>query len=131
LINDVIAESERRFSARRPCSADAVREAGEPLVGFSAAMAQADSAIKGFLLPRMYRHERIMRIMDAARGIVRDLFTHYLAHPDHLPAEWAQDVGEADAFGRARRVADFVAGMTDRYALIDHARHFDSTPELV
>jgi dGTPase len=131
LINDVIAESERRLAVKRPGTADAVREAGEPLVGFSAAMAQTDSAIKGFLLPRMYRHERVMSIMNAAQGVVRGLFTHYLAHPDDLPPEWSHDIEEADAIGRARRVADFVAGMTDRYALIDHARHFDSTPDLV
>jgi dGTPase len=131
LINDVIAESERRFARVRPRSADAVRESGEPMVGFSAAMGEADRAIKGFLLPRMYRHERIMRIMGAAEGVVSDLFAHYEAHPRDLPDEWAHDIEAADEGARARRVADFVAGMTDRYALIDHARHFDSTPELV
>ena len=131
LINDVIAESERRFARVRPRSADTVRESGEPMVGFSAAMGEADRAIKGFLLPRMYRHERIIRIMGAAEGVVSDLFAHYEAHPRDLPAEWAHDIEAADEGARARRVADFVAGMTDRYALIDHARHFDSTPELV
>jgi dGTPase len=131
LITDVVAESERRLARRSPCSVDAVREAGEPMIGFSAAMAEADRAIKGFLLPHMYRHERIMRIMRAAQDVVGNLFAHYLAHPQDLPAEWAHDVSPRDEASRARRVADFVAGMTDRYALIDHARHFDSTPELV
>jgi len=129
LIEDVVAESDRRIARVRPLAADGVREAGEPLVGFSPAMAATDRAIKGFLLPRMYRHPRVMRIMGNAQDIVRDLFAHYMATPADMPPEWAQDC--ADIPGRARRVADFVAGMTDRYALIDHARHFDSTPELV
>jgi dGTPase len=131
LIDDVIAESDRRLAAAAPRCADDVRGAATPMVEFSAEMAEMDRAIKAFLLPRMYRHERIMRIMGAAQDVVRDLFAHYLAHPEHLPAEWAQDLATADAAARALRVADFVAGMTDRYALIDHARHFDSTPELV
>jgi dGTPase len=129
LIEDVVAESDRRFARVGPLAADGVREAAEPLVGFSAAMAATDRAIKGFLLPRMYRHPRVMRIMGNAQDVVRDLFAHYMAAPGDMPAEWAQDC--ADIPGRARRVADFVAGMTDRYALIDHARHFDSTPDLV
>jgi dGTPase len=71
-----------------------------------------------------------MRIMQAAEGIVADLFRHFMAVPADMPAEWAHDIGTGlDA--RARRVADFIAGMTDRYALIEHARHFDSTAELV
>lgn len=129
LIEDVIGESDRRFTQVRPQSADDVRGAGAPLVGFSPAMAATDGAIKGFLLPRMYRHPRIMRIMGHAQEVVRDLYAHYMGKPADMPSEWAQDC--ADMRNRARRVADFVAGMTDRYALIDHARHFDSTPELV
>jgi len=129
-IEDVAAESERRLAAAAPRSADDVRLAGRPLVGFSPAMQAVDGAIKEFLFPRMYRHPRIMRIMRAAEGIVTDLFWHFMAAPADMPAEWAHDIGGArDA--RARRVADFIAGMTDRYALIEHARHFDSTPELV
>src|SRR5712692_385299 len=131
LIEDVIAESGRRLGEAAPRSADEVRFAGRPLVGFSAAMSEVDAAIKAFLLPRMYRHPRVMRIMDAAEGIVRDLFRHFMDKPDDMPAEWAQHLDGAEAAGRARRVADFIAGMTDRYALIEHARRFDLTPELV
>jgi dGTPase len=93
-------------------------------------MQAVDAAIKHFLFPRMYRHPRVMRIMAAARGIVADLFRHFMAVPADMPAEWAHDLG-AELDVRARRVADFIAGMTDRYALIEHARHFDSTAELV
>ena len=131
MIEDVVGESERRFAAAAPRSADDVRQAGRALVGFSAAMQAVDAAIKDFLFPRMYRHPRIMRIMAAAQGIVRDLFRHFMMAPADMPPEWAHGLGAADLAGRARRVADFIAGMTDRYALIEHARHFDSTPELV
>ena len=130
MIEDVVAESERRFGVAAPGSADDVRLAGHALVGFSPAMQEVDGAIKQFLFPRMYRHPRIMRIMEAAEGIVADLFRHFMAAPGDMPAEWAQDIG-TDHNAQARRVADFIAGMTDRYALIEHARHFDSTAELV
>jgi dGTPase len=128
LAEDVIAESARRLAALAPATPDEVRAAEEQIVGFSAAMAQADAAIKGFLYPRMYHHPRIARVMGAAEQVVRELFAHYVAYPADLPAEWAP--GAADPAGRARRIADFVAGMTDRYALNEHARLFDSTPEL-
>ncbi|MBV8112317.1 MAG: deoxyguanosinetriphosphate triphosphohydrolase [Hyphomicrobiales bacterium] len=130
MIEDVVAESDRRFAAAAPRSADDVRLAGRVLVGFSPAMQEVDGAIKEFLFPRMYRHPRVMGIMEKAQGIVADLFRHFMAKPADMPAEWAHDVG-ADLDARGRRVADFIAGMTDRYALIEHARHFDSTAELV
>ena len=128
LAEDVIAESGGRLEALAPATPDEVRAAEEQIVGFSAAMAEADAAIKGFLYPRMYHHPRIARVMGAAEQVVRELFAHYVAYPADLPAEWAP--GVADPAGRARRIADFVAGMTDRYALNEHARLFDSTPEL-
>ena len=127
MIEDVIAESGRRLAQLAPRSAEEVREAAAPVIAFSPAMGEADRAIKGFLYPRMYRHERIMRVMGEAETVVRDLFAHYAAQPGDMPAEWR---GETDANGRVRRIADFIAGMTDRYALIEHARLFGSTPEL-
>jgi dGTPase len=130
LIEDVIAESRRRLAALAPRSAADIRAASEPVVAFSAGMAEADVAIKGFLYPRMYRHPRIARIMQEAEGVVRDLFAHYTAHPDDMPPEWQSGLDREDEGGGARRIGDFIAGMTDRYALEEHARHFDSTPEL-
>ncbi len=131
MIEDVVAETRRRLQALAPRSADEVRRAKQPVVAFSDAMAEADRAIKGFLYPRMYRHERIVRIMDEAEGVVQDLFARYTADPGELPAEWAAGASDPeDAAYRARRIADFIAGMTDRYALIEHARLFEATPEL-
>jgi dGTPase len=128
MIEDVMAEAARQLRALAPRSADEVRHAGAPVVGFSAAMAEADRAIKGFLYPRMYRHPRVMRIMGEAEGVIRNLFAHYLAQPTDLPPEWS--FAAVEAADRARCIADFIAGMTDRYALVEHARFFDSTPEL-
>jgi dGTPase len=130
MIEDVIAQSRRRIVELAPDSPDAVRNAGRPVVGFSAAMAEADRAIKDFLYPRLYRHSRIMRIMGEAEEVVRRLFAHYLATPGDLPADWLSGIAAADAKGGALRIADFIAGMTDRYAMVEHTRIFGATPEL-
>ena len=130
MIEDVIAESKRRLAALAPSSVEAVRLAGAPMVGFSGAMAEGDTAIKGFLYPRMYRHARVMRIMSDAETVVRDLFAHYLTDPEAMPADWRQGLQAKDEASRALRAGDFIAGMTDRYALGEHRRLFDATPEL-
>jgi dGTPase len=130
MIEDVLAQTMQRLTALGARSADDVRGASAPVVGFSPAMAAADRAIKAFLLPHMYRHARVMRIMGEAEGVLEDLFRRYSADPKELPDEWRRELDPADAGARARHIADFIAGMTDRYALIEHARLFDSTPEL-
>jgi dGTPase len=129
MIEDVIAETGRRVAAHNP-SATEVRHAAGPLIAFSSAMQKADAAIKGFLYPRMYRHERVMRVMDDAERVVRDLFAHFAKSPADMPAEWREGIEGADEGTRAGRIADYIAGMTDRYALVEHARFFKTTPEL-
>ena len=118
MIEDVIAESGRRIAMLSPRAAAEVREAPRPVVGFSPTMEKTDRDIKGFLYPRMYRHDRVVRVMGDAERVVRDLFAHYTASPTDLPAEWGEGIG------------DYIAGMTDRYALIEHAKYFKGTPEL-
>jgi dGTPase len=130
LIEDVIGETDAALRALAPASADDVRRAARPVGGFSAAMAEADRAIKGFLYPRMYRHARVMRIMTEAEDVVCDLFGRYAAVPGDMPPEWAHGAQGGDEQKRLRRIADFIAGMTDRYALTEHARLFATTPEL-
>ena len=130
LIEDVTAESDRRIAAASPATSDAVRAAGAPLVGFSPGLAEVDRAIKSFLWTHMYRHPRVVEVMTGAEDVVRDLFRHFFARPADMPPEWAQGLRRADELARARRIADFIAGMTDRFALTEHARLFDSTPEL-
>ena len=130
LIDDVVSESASRLTALKPRSADDVRAAGAPVGAFSREVGEEDGAIKSFLKPRMYRHPRVMKVMDQAADVVRDLFARYSDRPQDMPAEWGEHLSGRDAAERARRIADFIAGMTDRYALAEHARLFDSTPEL-
>jgi dGTPase len=107
-----------------------VRAAEASVIAFSPAIDQSDKEIKGFLYPRMYRHDRVMRVMGDAEAVVRDLFDHFSEKPADLPQEWGEGLALMGESGRARRIADFIAGMTDRYALAEHARYFKTTPEL-
>jgi len=126
LIDDVLQETGRRISALDPHSAEDIRRARDPVVRLSQAGEAADRQIKAFLTPRMYREERVMRIMNDAETIVRDLFAHFLAYPADMGAE----KGAASEIDFVRQVADFIAGMTDRFAIEAHQRYFDSTPDL-
>lgn len=130
LIADVVEESRRRIAQAQPEDADAIRRLGRQVIGFSAETAAAEKAIKAFLFPRMYRHPRVMQAMDAAGAVVRELFERYMADTAALPEEWRASVEGRTRAARARRIADFLAGQTDRYALADHARLFDRAPEL-
>ena len=124
LIEDVLAESIRRLGAAAPTSSDEVRAAGAPMVGFSPLMASADRAIKEFLWTHMYRHPRVMDVMTESEGIVADLFRHFMERPEDMPGQWLQGLNGATGEARARHIADFIAGMTDRFAITEHARLF-------
>jgi dGTPase len=131
LIGAVVLEARRRLELAQPKSVDDVRNHGEVLVAFPAAAAQAEAEIKTFLKLRMYRHPRVMRVMGEAEQILFDLFARYQTKPADLPAEWLPHGGESEtATERARRIGNFIAGMTDRFALTEHQRLFDSTPDL-
>lgn len=130
LIEDVFSETCKRLTAISPNSVIDVRNHDATLVSFSAEAEKTEAAIKRFLKTRMYRHERVMSVMRDAEAVVRDLFARYRAEPGDLPAEWLAHEGEDDDAGQARRIGDFIAGMTDRYAIIEHQRLFDSTPDL-
>ena len=129
-IEDVFSETLRRLAAIKPVSAADVRNHDGTLVGFSAEATITEAAIKRFLKARMYRHDRVMDVMRDAERVVSDLFGRYRAAPADLPADWLPDEGEHDEAARARRIGDFIAGMTDRYAISEHRRLFDSTPDL-
>ena len=132
LIGSVIAEARRRLDIASPGSAEDVRNYGDGLIAFSAAAAQAEADIKAFLKHRMYRHPRVMRVMGDAETILFDLFARYQKTSGDLPAEWLPPDGahtETET-ERARRIGNFIAGMTDRFALTEHQRLFDSTPDL-
>jgi dGTPase len=130
LINAVRSEAGRRLEAARPQSVDDVRKHSEVLITFPADVASAEAEIKSFLKLGMYRHPRVMRVMDDAEQILFDLFARYQHSPGDMPSETlASEVRESEA-ERDRRIGNFVAGMTDLFALTEHQRLFDSTPDL-
>ncbi len=131
-IEDAITESWRRIEASGVASVEDVRTQRAPLIGFSPVASSADNAIRNFLVTNMYRHQRLVRIREQARLIVRNLFSRFFIAPDLMPAEWAEAAVRAGA-GEARQarvICDYIAGMTDRYAVTEHRRLFDETPEL-
>ena len=132
LIGAVVSEARRRIEVARPGSVEDVRNLGDVLITFAPAVAQAEAEIKAFLKVRMYRHKRVMRVMGEAEQILFDLFARYQNCPGDLPAEWlSRDGGDHETeTERARRIGNFIAGMTDRFAITEHQRLFDSTPDL-
>jgi dGTPase len=100
------------------------------MVAFSEEMQRDLDQLRAFLTARVYRHERIVRIMGEAEGVVQDLFQRYSAEPDALPPDWREQAPPRGTALYARHIADFIAGMTDRFALAEHRRLFDVTPDL-
>jgi dGTPase len=124
-VEDVIGEAGRLIGEAAPRSADEVRLAGRTLIRFSPEVAGAEQGLKRFLFDNVYRHPAVMEPVRRSQEVVGDLFDHYLASAD-MPGRWGEAVRAApDEAGRARIVCDFVAGMTDPYALEQHARLFD------
>ncbi len=125
MIGDMIEETRARLADLRPASADDVRRLGQPLVSFSDAMKAHDRALKEFLFPNMYRHFLVNRMTSKARRVVKDLFNLLHAEPGCLPPDWRRQTEGAGTPKTARVVADYIAGMTDRFALDEHRRLFD------
>ena len=116
-VYDLIATSSARLTDRRPATADEARRAG-PLVAASLGVAAGVVEVKGFLREQLYRHPRVVRTTEAARRVVRDLFGAYAADATQLPAH------HAARLPRQQAIVDYIAGMTDRFALREHARLF-------
>ncbi len=116
MVNDVIDETRRRIAAIAPRSAGDVRRAGRPLSGFSEAMGEQERTLKRFMQARLYHHPRQQEISERAAMIVAGLAEAYMGKPELLPEHWLDDLPN-DQPGRGRHVGDFIAGMTDRYAL--------------
>ena len=125
MVRDMVAETRARLADSRARSADDVRALGRSVAAFSAAMQDNDRALKRFLYERMYRHYRVNRMTHKARRVVHELFQLFLAEPECLPSEW-RSAACGDPTERARTVADYLAGMTDRFALDEHRRLFDT-----
>jgi dGTPase len=130
LISSVDMEARKRLGSAQPRSVEDIRNCGRTLIAFSPEVTEAEAGIKAFLKKHMYRHEWVMRIMGDAERIVSDLFARYQRDLSELPAEWRDGVEQEAEGSRARRIGNFIAGMTDRFALTEHQRLFDSTPDL-
>jgi dGTPase len=130
MIEDLARETRARMERLGPASADDIRGAEGPVAAFSGPMAAALDELKSFLFSEVWRHERVMSRMRAAEAIVRDLFGRYIEDPAALPESWRAAAGAVPAERRARMIVDFVAGMTDRYAISEHQRLFSRTPDL-
>lgn len=130
-VEDALRESARRIVEAGVQSAEEARRAGRTLVSFSAPMVEADRSIKTFLFGAMYRHPEVMRVRAKATEIVERLYPLFLSTPAAMPLEWAGLFkGARDDAARARIVADYIAGMTDRYALNEYRRLVDSSMDL-
>lgn len=114
-VYDVISATRNALAQHVPGSADAARQC-PPLVQFSAAMFEESKALKSFLFRNLYRHPQVMKTTEGARVVVQDLFLSYLNQPNEMPVAYTQ---RAD---RPRAVADYLSGMTDRFATREHAR---------
>ena len=126
MVGDLIDETRLRLAASGARSADEIRALSEAVARFSAEMRRNDRVLKDFLLVRMYRHDRVNHMTSMARRVVHDLFSIFLAEPDRLPCEWRRLAAGPDDPQTARVVADYIAGMTDRFALDEHHRLFDT-----
>ena len=125
MVSDLIEETRRRLAKLDPQDSDAIRRARQRVVAFGAAMAEANQVIKDFLFARMYRHWRVNRMSTKARQLTEELFRLLHADPSLLPDDWRARAGEAGTQRAATVVGDYVAGMTDRYAMDEHRRLTD------
>jgi dGTPase len=128
MVADVVSETARRLKKHAPVSAAEVRALDGQMAGLSPQLAEKNKVLQSFLSRRMYRNERVSEAMDRAQRVIRDLFEAYMNDPALLPPGWQeQAVGRSDRQS-ARQVCDFIAGMTDRYAIEQHKRLFDLDP---
>jgi dGTPase len=124
MIQDVVTESSARLATLAPTDVEAIRDSG-PIIGFSAPLAAASAGVKEFLFARMYRHWRVNRMTHKAQLVTKTLGTLLRERPDLLPDEWRERAGQGGSAQAAEIVRDYVAGMTDRYAMQEYSRLTD------
>ena len=122
MITDCLIETKRRLREFKPNSAKDIRDMGAPIIGFSGKMLKVEQSLKEFLGKHMYRHNRVTNMTNRAKRVVEELFIRFFENPDLLPIEWQQRGRGGGEDKVARSVADYIAGMTDRFALDEHSR---------
>ena len=128
MVEDVLTETKKNLKSIAPKSAQDIRNAGMQTVAFSNGMRKNVDELRAFLFERMYKHYTINRLHLKVERIIKELFKAFMDHPETLPDNWQRRIAEIDASSdkaRARIVADYIAGMTDRYAIREHERLFD------
>jgi dGTPase len=123
LVEDVIHLAQMRLRELNPSSVDDIRGANRSIIRFSEDVFEDLKVIRAFLFDRMYRAPSVVRMRAQVTNVVEELFPYFMAHPDQLPKQWRKDVDAARSeTDLARIVSDYIAGMTDRFALQEHAR---------
>ncbi|MCG3143105.1 MAG: Deoxyguanosinetriphosphate triphosphohydrolase-like protein [Gammaproteobacteria bacterium] len=124
-VTDLVETSRERLLAAAPASIERVRENASPLIAFSDAMRSGLKELKEFLMTNLYRHYRVMRMSTKADRVVRELFAAFMGDPRLLPAgTQSTAIGSGEEAARAQVIADYIAGMTDRYAIAEYGRIF-------
>lgn len=123
-INDLITETRRRVALYKPQSAADVRAMPVALIAFSEGLEKDQRALRAFLYERMYKHYKVNRMRSQGKRILRELFELFMVEPETLPDVWRRDAQQATQVRRARLVCDYLAGMTDNYAIELHRRLF-------
>jgi dGTPase len=131
-VEDVLTVTAQNFAVEKPSRADDIRKMGRPLVAFSAPMADDLGCLREFLFQHMWRHYKVNRMTSKAKRVVTELFDLFMSETNILPHDWQVSNGTPLAVlppdKRARIIADYIASMTDRYAIIEHQRLFDLAP---
>jgi dGTPase len=129
LVNDLVSASSEALAAAAPATTDDVRARSTPLLTFSEAVQAEHLELKRYLRQGLYRHYRVLRMTTKAKHVMRELFDAMYGDIDLMPTEHQASARrmetEAGQTGRARAVADYIAGMTDRYAILEHQRLYD------
>jgi len=130
LLDDLLAQTRANLAAAAPTSAAAVRGAGRAMVEFSPARWDEVKALKAFLFARMYRHPQVMAVRERVSAVVTDLYEAFLADPGLLPPDWAASCGMGGDQATGRVARDYIAGMTDSFALSEYGRVFKNQVQL-
>ncbi|WP_290372222.1 deoxyguanosinetriphosphate triphosphohydrolase [uncultured Parasutterella sp.] len=127
MVDDLVTQSQKNIDEASPKSVDEVRALSEPLVSFSEDMLQQVRGLKSYLMDNLYRHYKVLRVTNKSAKLIKDLFDAFYAHPELLPPAYQKKVKEQ---GAPRVIADYIAGMTDRYAQLEYSRVLDPTFEM-
>ena len=125
MVDDLLEETTRRLAEAKAAKPEDIRHLGRPVAAFSGEMQAHDLAVKKFLFDNMYRHDQVNRMTSKARVVVRELFQWLLRDPESMPTDWHRLADGGGTETTARVVADYIAGMTDRFALSEHQRFLD------